>query len=182
MDVRHRDLRDLRRSVSIVFQETFLFSASVADNIAFGRPEASREAVVRAATAACADEFIRGLSQGYKTIIGERGISLSGGQRQRLALARALLTDPQILLLDDAMSAVDARTEREMREGMAALRRGRTTFLVSQRLSAVRRADLILVLQEGRLVEQGTHDVLTGRRGVYHALFQSQRGEPEAEA
>ncbi|MEN9678567.1 MAG: hypothetical protein RIS76_4463 [Verrucomicrobiota bacterium] len=178
------DVRDcppavLRRRMAIVFQETFLFSASVAENIAFGRPDASREEVVRVAVAARADGFIRELSEGYDTIIGERGVSLSGGQRQRLALARALLMDPQILLLDDAMSAVDPATEREMREGLSATGRRRTTLVVSQRLSAVRRADRILVLQEGRLVEHGSHAELISRGGVYAALFQSQLQDPE---
>lgn len=178
-DVRDLDPRELRRQIAIVFQETFLFSASVAENIAFGRPEASREEIIRVATAAQADGFIRELADGYDTIIGERGISLSGGQRQRLALARALLTDPQVLLLDDATSAVDPKTEREMREAMAGILQDRTTFLVSQRLATVRRADLILVLQEGRLVERGTHAELVEHGGVYRNLFQSQLNDPE---
>ena len=178
------DVRDcppavLHRRIAIVFQETFLFSASVAENIAFGRPAASREEVVRVAVAARADGFIRELSDGYDTVVGERGVSLSGGQRQRLALARALLMDPQILLLDDAMSAVDPATEREMREGLSNTGHRRTTLVVSQRLSAVRRADRILVLHEGRLVEQGSHAELIHRGGVYAALFRSQLHDPE---
>lgn len=179
LDVRDCPPAALRRRIAIVFQETFLFSASVAENIAFGRPEASREEVVRVAVAARADGFIRELSEGYDTVVGERGVSLSGGQRQRLALARALLMDPQILLLDDAMSAVDPATEREMREGLSATGRRRTTLVVSQRLSAVRRADRILVLHEGRLAEQGSHAELVHRGGVYAALFGSQLEDPE---
>lgn len=179
-DVRELDPAVLRRRIAIVFQETFLFSASVAENIAFGRPEASREDIVRIATAARAAGFIRDLSEGYDTVVGERGISLSGGQRQRLALARALLMDPRILLLDDATSAVDPATEREMLDGMADPSRCRTTFVVSQRLSAVRRSDLILVLHEGRLVERGTHAELVERRGWYVGLFGSQLQDPSA--
>lgn len=179
-DVRYQDARDLRRRIAIVFQETFLFSASVAENIAFGKPGASRSEIERAAVTARADGFIRELAEGYDTVVGERGISLSGGQRQRLALARALLMDPEILLLDDATSAVDPTTEREMREAMGALSAGRTTLLISQRLSTVRRADRILVLHEGRLVGAGTHAELLAREGLYRELFRSQlRETPE---
>ena len=174
VDVREFPLSALRSAVGIVFQETFLFSASIADNIAFGRPGASREEVVRVATAAQAHEFIGELAQGYDTVIGERGISLSGGQRQRIALARALLSDPVVLLLDDATSAIDPSTERKIREAVDVLRRGRTTVMVSQRVSAIRDADLILVLKEGRLMEQGIHADLVARGGVYADLFHSQ--------
>ena len=179
-----RDLRvaDLRASVGIVFQETFLFSASIAENIAFGRPSASRDELIRAARAAEAHEFITELGEGYDTVVGERGISLSGGQRQRIAIARALLMDPAILLLDDATSAIDPATERRIRQSLAELRHGRTTVMVSQRLSAVRDADRILVMKEGRVVEQGTHDALTTKNGVYRELFQTQSpGEPARE-
>lgn len=179
-DVRHLDARALRRRIAIVFQETFLFSASVAENIAFGKPGATRSEIERVAAAARADGFIRELAEGYDTVVGERGISLSGGQRQRLALARALLMDPEILLLDDATSAVDPTTEREMRDAMGALSAGRTTLLVSQRLSTVRRADRILVLHEGRLVGTGTHAELLSREGLYRELFRTQlRETPE---
>ena len=176
-DVREFHLQDLRRSIGMVFQETFLFSASVADNIAFGRPEASREEILRSAQVARAHGFIMELPQGYDTVIGERGISLSGGQRQRIAIARALLGNPGILLLDDATSAVDSQTEREIREAIRDVSRGRTTVLVSQRVSSVRQADLIVVLHNGRLVEQGTHDTLVSRRGTYYQLFQHQLEE-----
>lgn len=173
-DVRTLDRQALRRRMAIVFQETFLFSASVADNIAFGRPDAGRDAIVRAAEAARADGFIRELAQGYETIVGERGVSLSGGQRQRLALARALLMDPEILLLDDVTSAVDPATERELRETLAILMRGRTTLVVSQRLATLRRADRVLVLDGGRLVDQGTPAALLAREGRFLDLFRSQ--------
>ncbi len=182
VDVREYQLSALRSAVGIVFQETFLFSTSIADNIAFGRPGASREDVVRVATAARAHEFIGELAQGYDTVIGERGISLSGGQRQRIALARALLSDPAVLLLDDATSAIDPSTERLIRDAVDQLRRGRTTVMVSQRVSAIRDADLILVLKEGRLMEQGNHADLVARGGVYADLFRSQLEGSEASA
>jgi len=174
VDVREFKLDELRRGIGMVFQETFLFSASVADNIAFGWPDVSRDEIRRVARAARADGFIVELAQGYDTIIGERGVSLSGGQRQRLAIARALLGNPRIILLDDATSAVDAQTEREIREAIRELCQGRTTLVVAQRVATVRRADLILVLHEGRLVEQGTHEQLLAFSGVYQQLFRSQ--------
>lgn len=174
LDVRDLDFASLRRSIGMVFQETFLFSASIADNISLGRPDAARPEIEEAARIARAHEFITELAQGYDTIVGERGISLSGGQRQRLAIARALLKHPRILLLDDATSAVDPGTEREIREAMAELRRGRTTLLVAQRLSTVRIADRILFLQDGRLTEQGTHSELIALNRGYADLFRSQ--------
>jgi ATP-binding cassette subfamily B protein len=180
-DLRQLDRLRLRQSVGIVFQETFLFSASVADNIAFGRPGATREDIVRVAQAARAHGFISELASGYDTIIGERGISLSGGQRQRLAIARALLLDPRIILLDDATSAIDPRTEREIREATRELCRGRTTFIVAQRAATVRHADLILVLNDGQLVESGRHEELLARGGLYRDLFATQlQGSAEA--
>jgi ATP-binding cassette subfamily B protein len=165
---------ELCRGIAVVFQDTFLFSSSIAENIAFGRPEATREEIVQAAQAACADGFVRELAQGYETIIGERGVSLSGGQRQRLALARAFLRQPKILILDDSTSAIDATTEREIQDATRELRRGRTTVLVAQRVASVRTADLILVMQAGRIVEQGQHNELLARKGLYAELFASQ--------
>jgi ATP-binding cassette subfamily B protein len=177
VDVREFDPAWLRRSVAIVFQETFLFSASVADNIAFGRPQATREEVERAARAARADGFIRELAEGYDTVIGERGVSLSGGQRQRLAIARALLVDPTNVLLDDATSAVDPRTEHEIQDALGELCRGRTTLVVAHRLATVRRADRIVVLDRGRVVGLGTHEVLLRTHELYRSLFGGQTGE-----
>ena len=172
-DLRTLDRAELRRALAIVFQETFLFSASVADNIAYGRPDALREEIIQAAKAAYADGFISELARGYDTVIGERGVSLSGGQRQRLALARAFLCQPRILLLDDATSAIDPGTERDIQAATAELRRGRTTFIVSQRAASVAQADLILVLDQGRIVERGRPAELLARKGLYAELFQA---------
>jgi ATP-binding cassette subfamily B protein len=185
-----RDLRDLdldafRRQIGIVYQESFLFSNTVTANIAFGHPHATMEQIERAARIASAHEFISALPQGYETVLGESGVDLSGGQRQRLALARALLLEPPILILDDPTASVDARTENEivtaLREAMA----GRTTFVVSSRLSLLRRADIILVLENGRLTQTGTHEELAHQPGVYHetALLQiMDLDEPEGQA
>ncbi len=182
VDVREVDLAQLRRAVGIVFQETFLFSASVADNIAFGRPNAPREDIRTAACAAHADEFIRELALGYDTVIGERGVSLSGGQRQRIAIARALLMNPRIILLDDATSAVDPATERSIREALRLLCRDRTTFVVAHRAATVRKADLILVLQGGRIVARGTHAELVRGDALYQDLFRGQLSAGESAA
>ncbi len=174
-----RDLRDLdldafRRQIGIVYQESFLFSNTVAANIAFGHPQATMEQIERAARIAAAHEFITALPHGYETVLGESGVDLSGGQRQRLALARALLLQPPILILDDPTASVDARTENEIVSALRVAMSGRTTFVVSSRLSLLRRADLILVLDHGRLVQSGTHEALVHRPGPYHetALLQ----------
>lgn len=174
IDVRGLEFTSLRRAIGMVFQETFLFSASVAENIALGNPSASRDQIEAVARMARAHGFISELAQGYDTIIGERGISLSGGQRQRIAIARALLKEPRILLLDDATSAVDPGTEREIREAMAGLLGIRTTLLVTQRVSTARLADRILFIDHGRVIEEGTHAELIARSGAYAGLFQSQ--------
>src|SRR6185369_11147806 len=165
-------LDQLRRSVSVIFQETFLFSASVAENIAYGKPEAARKEIEESARAAQAHSFITELEEGYETIIGERGISLSWGQRQRIAIARAFLMDPRILIFDDATASVDARTEHQIQEAMRLLCKGRTTFVIAQRVSTVQHADLILVLRKGRIVEQGTHAALIERSGFYREVFE----------
>jgi ATP-binding cassette subfamily B protein len=167
-----RDLRDLdldafRRQTGIVYQESFLFSNTVAANIAFGHPYATMEQIEHAARIASAHEFIRALPQGYNTVLGESGVDLSGGQRQRLALARALLLEPPVLILDDPTASVDARTENEIMLALRDAMVGRTTFVVSSRLSLLRRADLILVLEDGRLTQSGTHDELAHRPGPY---------------
>jgi ABC-type multidrug transport system fused ATPase/permease subunit len=179
-DLRDWDRDTLRQSIGLVFQETFLFSATLAENIALGRPQSSRDEIEAAARAARADGFIRELPQGYDTVIGERGISLSGGQRQRIAIARALLIQPQIVLLDDATSAVDPSTEEEIREAMLELCRGRTTFLVAHRAATIRSADRILVLQEGKLVAQGQHESLLTDCSLYRELFANPESQSPA--
>jgi ABC-type multidrug transport system fused ATPase/permease subunit len=170
------DLRDvtqasLRRQLGIVPQEGFLFAGTVTDNIAFGRPDASPEEVVRAAQAVGAHEFILRLENGYETELQERGTRLSLGQRQLVALARALLADPRVLILDEATSSVDIGTERKIEEALRLLLAGRTAFIIAHRLSTIRDADLIVVLEHGRIVEQGSHDELLARRGLYTSLY-----------
>ena len=176
VDLRDLSLTDLRRSVGIVFQETFLFSASVAENIAYGRPDATRAEIEAAATAAQAHEFIKELEDGYDTVIGERGVSLSGGQKQRLAIARAFLLDPRILILDDATAAVDSHTERAIREAMEKLSQGRTTFVIAHRLSTVRHADKVVVMEKGRLIEFGKTEEMLDRSDALKAIFHGQHG------
>jgi ATP-binding cassette, subfamily B, bacterial len=175
-DVRTLPLPELRRQVGMVFQENFLFSNTIAANIAFGHPDASQERIERAAKIAGAHDFIMAFPEGYETFLGEGGVNLSGGQRQRLAIARALLLEPTVLLLDDPTSAIDAETEKEIMEAMEAAMEGRTTFIVAHRLSTLRRADLILVLDRGRLIQQGTHEQLMAEDGHYRRaiLIQSE--------
>jgi len=172
--VEELDLRELRASVGIIFQDTFLFSATVAENIAYGRPEAAREEVERCARAAQAHEFILELPQGYETVVGERGVTLSGGQKQRIAIARAFLLNPRFLVLDDATASVDSKTEHAIQEAIARLSAGRTTFVIAHRVSTVQHADEILVLNQGRLVERGTHEALLKRGGFYTEIFEQQ--------
>ncbi len=170
-DVRDLTLDSLRASIGLVMEESFLFSDTVAANIAYGRPAATREQIVAAARAAEADEFITGLADGYDTVIGEQGLTLSGGQRQRVALARALITDPCILVLDDATSAIDARIEAQIHATLRKVMAGRTTLLIAHRRSTLQLADRIAVLDEGRLVDEGTHDELTARCPLYRLLL-----------
>ncbi len=172
VDVRDWNMAALRRQISIIEQDIFLFSRTVAENIAFGCPAASREQIIAAAKAAQAHDFIQSFEQGYDTEIGERGVMLSGGQRQRLALARAFLTDPRILILDDSTSAIDSATEDKIQRAIAAAARGRTTFLITHRLSQIRWADLILVLRQGRLEAAGTHEELMQSSAAYRRIFQ----------
>ncbi len=165
------NLASLRRQISIIEQDIFLFSSSIAENIAFGKPNATREEIVEAAKAAQAHEFIQGFENGYDTVIGERGVTLSGGQRQRLALARAFLTDPRILVLDDSTSAIDSATEDHIQRAIAAAAKGRTTFLITHRLSQIRWADLIIVLKQGKISAIGSHDELMKTSDSYRRIF-----------
>jgi ABC-type multidrug transport system fused ATPase/permease subunit len=178
-DVRDVDLGSLRRQIGIVMQETTLFSGTIRENIGFGKADATEDDINWAARTARAEEFIARLPKGYDTLVGERGVSLSGGQKQRVAIARALLMDPRILILDEFTSAVDATTERLIRAALVELMRGRTTFVIAHRLSTVRAADLILVLQSGRLVDTGTHEELLESSHVYREIHASQLAEPE---
>ncbi len=172
VDVRDWNLEALRRQISIIEQDIFLFSQSIADNIAFGKPDASKEDIIEAAIAAQADDFIRSFDKGYDTVIGERGVTLSGGQRQRLALARAFLTQPSILILDDSTSAIDSATEDKIQRAIYTAAQGRTTFIITHRLSQIRWADVILVLRKGELVAVGSHDDLMKSSEVYRHIFQ----------
>lgn len=174
IDIRHIRKADLRRQLGVVLQDTFLFSATVMENIRYGRLDATDEEVIAAAKLANADGFIRRLPQGYRTVLSERAENLSQGQRQLLSIARAILADPRILILDEATSNVDTRTELQIQEALQRLMRGRTSFVVAHRLSTIRRADKILVIRDGQLVEQGTHQELLGRKGFYYRLYMSQ--------
>lgn len=174
VDVRKMDLVALRRQIGIVLQTSLLFSDTIKANIAYGRPDATMDEVVAAAKAAQAHEFIEGFTNGYGTIVGERGVTLSGGQRQRVAIARALLMNPRILILDDSTSSVDTQTEKLIQAALDTLMEGRTTFVIAHRLSTVRRADMILVMDEGRIMERGTHDELLARGGLYKEIYDLQ--------
>jgi ATP-binding cassette, subfamily B, multidrug efflux pump len=178
-DVRDVDLASLRRQIGIVMQETTLFSGDIRENIGFGKADATEDDIRWAAEQARADEFISRLPKGYDTRVGERGVTLSGGQKQRVAIARALLMDPRILILDEFTSAVDAATEQLIRAALVELMRGRTTFVIAHRVSTVRSADLILVLQHGRLVDSGTHEELLENSPIYRDIHASQLAEPE---
>jgi ATP-binding cassette subfamily B protein len=171
VDLRDWNLAALRRQISIIEQDIFLFSDSIADNIAFGKEDANREEIERAAKAAQAHEFILSFKEGYDTVLGERGVTLSGGQRQRLALARAFLTDPQILILDDSTSAIDSQTEDEIQRAIFAAAEGRTTLIITHRLSQIRWADHILVLSRGEVVASGSHQEMMATSEAYRRIF-----------
>ena len=173
-DVRSLDLVALRRQIGIVLQTSLLFSDTIQANIAYGKPDASLDEITSAARAAQAHEFITGFASGYETVVGERGVTLSGGQRQRVAIARALLMDPRILILDDSTSSVDTQTEKLIQEALDRLMEGRTTFVIAHRLATVRRADLILVMENGRIVQCGKHDELLAQGGLYKEIHDLQ--------
>jgi ATP-binding cassette subfamily B protein len=174
VDIRQIRMDDLRRTLGIVLQDTFLFSDTVMENIRYGRLGATDEEVVAAAKLANADQFIHRLPEGYHTELSERGSNISQGQRQLLAIARAILADPGILILDEATSSVDTRTEKHIQEAMLRLMEGRTSFVIAHRLSTIREADEILVINEGEIIERGTHEALLGQRGFYNNLYMSQ--------
>jgi len=174
VDVREMDLVALRKQIGIVLQTSLLFSDTIKGNIAYGRPDATMDEIVAAAKAAQAHEFIEGFTNGYDTIVGERGVTLSGGQRQRVAIARALLMNPRVLILDDSTSSVDTQTEKLIQTALDTLMEGRTTFVIAHRLSTVRRADMILVMNGGRIVEHGTHEELLARNGLYKEIHDLQ--------
>jgi ATP-binding cassette subfamily B protein len=179
IDITNVNLKSLRRHIGIVLQDPFLFSQTIAENIAYGRPQASQEEIIAAAKAARAHEFILSFPQGYDTNVGERGVTLSGGQKQRLAIARALLTDPRILILDDSTSSVDTETEHLIQEALQVLMEGRTTFVIAQRLLTLKKADHILVLDKGRIVERGTHADLVQETGLYREIYDLQLKDQE---
>ncbi len=167
-------LKDYRRHLGVVLQDNFLFDGTIADNIGWGRPEATREELLAAAALAHCDEFVGGFADGYDTVVGERGVKLSGGQRQRVAIARAILADPRILILDEATSSLDSESEALIQDGLRSLKSGRTTFVIAHRLSTIRSADQILVLEAGEIVERGTHAELLAAGGRYRALHDRQ--------
>jgi ATP-binding cassette subfamily B protein len=175
VDVRHLDAGHYRRQLGMVLQDPYLFHGTVLENIRYGHPDAPPEAAIAAAKAANAHDFICRLGQGYDTVVGERGHTLSGGERQRISIARAILHDPRILILDEATSSVDTETEREIQEALERLIAGRTVFAIAHRLSTLRRASRLFVIEDGRLAESGTHQELLGvPNGIYRRLYQLQ--------
>jgi ATP-binding cassette subfamily B protein len=187
-NIRHVTVKSLRDQIGIVLQDTTLFAASIRENLAFGRPDASQDEIVAAAKAASAHDFIMQMPEGYETPVGERGATLSGGQKQRIAIARAILKDPRILLLDDATSSVDTETEALIQQALARLMEGRTSFVIAQRLSTVRQADQVMVLERGRIAARGVrtpdqtaHDQLLRTSGIYAEIYYKQLRPSQAE-
>ncbi len=181
VDIRQLRIADFRRQIGLVLQEPFLFFGTIADNIAYGKPDATREEIIAAARAAHAHEFILRMPQGYDSLVGERGQGLSGGERQRISIARALLINPRILILDEATSAVDTETEKEIQKALDNLVRGRTTIAIAHRLSTLRKADRLVVMDKGVVVEEGPHEQLMALEGAYWRLYQAQQRQAEAE-
>jgi ATP-binding cassette subfamily B protein len=182
VDIRRFSREDLRRMFGMVLQDTWLFNGTILDNIRYGRPEASEEEVIRAAKAAHVDHFVRTLPDGYQMVINEEVTNISQGQKQLLTIARAILADPAMLILDEATSSVDTHTELLIQKAMDTLMQGRTSFIIAHRLSTIRNADLILVMRDGNIVEQGTHEQLMSQGGFYADLYNSQFEPLEAEA
>ena len=180
LDIREVTMESLREQVGIVPQETMLFNGSVYDNILYGRLDATEEEVMAASKAANAHNFITELPNGYDTQLGDRGVNISGGQRQRIAIARAILKNPQILILDEATSALDTESERVVQEALDRLMVGRTSFVIAHRLSTIKNADKILVMEKGKIVEEGNHDELMAKDGLYAHLYQIQYRNKEA--
>jgi ATP-binding cassette subfamily B protein len=179
IDIRQLTLSSLRQHTGLVLQDSFLFSSTIAENIAYGRPDASHQEIVEVAKVARAHDFIMNFPDGYQTMVGERGVTLSGGQKQRVAVARALLYDPRILILDDSTSSVDTETEHLIQQALAALMQGRTTFVIAQRLLTLKNADCILVLDHGEIVERGTHTELLRLNGLYRQIYDLQLKDQE---
>jgi len=174
VDYSKRDLQDLRRQIGVVLQEPFLFNGTVADNIAYGKPGASFAEIIEAAKAANAHNFILGKPDDYDTMVGERGAKLSGGERQRISIARAILHNPRILILDEATSSVDVETEKQIQEAIQRLTAGRTTFAIAHRLSTLRNADRLIVLEKGKIIEMGSHAELMEKKGEFFKLVETQ--------
>lgn len=179
VNVRDVQVKSLREQIGIVLQAPFLFNATIAENIAYGRPDAPMAEIETAAEAAAADKFIRGFPDGYQTTVGERGVTLSGGQKQRIAIARAILRNPRILILDDSTSSVDTETEHLIQEALAVIMQGRTTFVIAQRLLTLKTADMILVLDQGKIVQRGTHAQLLAQMGLYREIYDLQLKDQE---
>jgi subfamily B ATP-binding cassette protein MsbA len=179
VDLSHVRLDSYRNRLGVVLQESFLFDGTIRENVAFSRPDATEEDILRACRIARVDEFAERFADKYDTVVGERGVKLSGGQRQRISIARAILADPRILILDEATSSLDSESEALIQEGLAYLMRGRTTFVIAHRLSTIRRAEQILVVEEGEIIERGTHEQLLARGGRYFDLYTKQHGLEE---